>query len=428
MFKPRLIALAAAAALLAAPAHRADANDFAAGVVTGVIGSIIVNQANTRPPRNRTVVVNRESPQRAANRITQSALNYFGFNAGTADGVFGPKTATAVRAYQAYMGFPEVGRLTTPEHDILVNAYNRGQLGDAETLRLVSSTPEGARVLLKAARDAMFGYAASAGGAPASAPPAVASGSESVAAGTPPPAVAPPATVPTILPLIPVPSGKTDLASLCGANSGPRITLASMNDPADALKQAFCDSVASATETSTSLANSVPGVTLAQIEAQCTQLGPVVAGYVGSLAAKPREAVLADVQAFVDETGADPVQLASTARICLGTGYRMANMDVAVGSALLLTAMGEPAYGELMGQHLHHGVGVAQNSDRGLEWLVWSTEQIANGATPVFDDGLHGDLVGQAVFRLNGGVPDSIPAAAAKSTGSKGKSPMRLSE
>ena len=39
-------------------------------------------------------------------------------------------------------------------------------------------------------------------------------------------------------------------------------------------------------------------------------------------------------------------------KICLGVGYTTDAMDVAVASALILTALGEKGYGELRGHHL----------------------------------------------------------------------------
>lgn len=43
-------------------------------------------------------------------------------------------------------------------------------------------------------------------------------------------------------------------------------------------------------------------------------------------------------------------------------------MDVALGGGLLLVALGEKVYGELMGHHLMQGYGAAQRSDLSLDW------------------------------------------------------------
>lgn len=457
MFKKNLLGGSAAVALAIVPAQHvaADTGDFLGGVVTGVIGTIIVNEATkNKPPRTtttvvnptRTVVVTPDSPQRAANRVTQTALNYFGFNAGGADGIFGPRTASAVQAYQSFMQFPVVGKLTNFERDVLVAAYNRGQAGDFETLQLINTNPLGVRALLLDTRDRLMGINTNTvtvnngtstgvpvtpnntgGGAnvvnvsdipdtvitPA---PGIAPEPETVLAPTPEPETPPAGGG---IPLIPIPVSTADVAGYCaGAEGGLAvITPASMTDPDAAMVQLFCQARGEAMDNSTALIAGVPGVTVEQIEAQCTQLGPVMQPYVASVASKSRTEVIADVNGFIAGSGADPAQLASTAEICLGTGYDLANMDVALGSALLLAAMGQSGYGELAGHHLRNGFGVGTNEDRAMDWLVWTTDELATGATAVFGDAGRTQLFDEAVFQLNGGAPSS----AAKSGASKGK-------
>ncbi|MEM1388082.1 MAG: peptidoglycan-binding domain-containing protein [Pseudomonadota bacterium] len=448
MFRKTLIAVAAAAAVFVMPAERvaADSGDFAAGVVTGILGTIIVNQGNKNRPKatpnnTRTTVVTSESPQRTANRRTQTALNYFGFNAGAADGLFGAKTASAVRGYQSFMAFPVVGKLTAFEHQVLMSAYNRGQVGDFETVQLISNNPLGVRALLLDTRDRMMGVnnntvtaGVSNGGANT---PNTGGGNTGggntgggntvvISASEIPDTVITPASDDTppaggILPLIPIPTNKVDVAAYCSGITAdtPKITPASMGEPGDAMVQLFCEARAQAMSTSTTLIAGVEGVPPAQIVAQCEQLGPVMQPYVASMATKDRSSVLTDVNAFVTGSGADPAQLASTAEICLGTGYDLAKMDVAAGSALLLAAMGQSGYGELLGHHLHAGFGIGTNTDRAMDWLVWTTDELATGASPVFGDSERTAVLDEAVFQMNGGAPSS----AAKSSSSKGKAP-----
>lgn len=422
MLRIKSVLLAAAAAtLMLAPAPRAsaDTGDAILGaIVGGVITGIAVNEANKNKPPRRRVVVRPvpESPQRAANRLTQTALNYFSFNAGYADGLFGPQTATAVRAYQSFLAFPQTGKLAAMEHDILMGAYNRGQTGDYASVTLVNSSPLGPRALLIEQRDAMLGRVATSTGT--TMPVISTSGGEPAVADSD-------AGTLTGLPLIPVPTGNGNLAEFCGSDAvtGPRVTLAAMSDPAPALDQAFCSARAESIASSAALAGAVEGVSMAEIEAQCDQLGPVMKVHVADLSSMPRAGVIDEVRDFVDGSGADAAQLASTARICLGVGYRKGDMDGAIGSGLLLVALGQPAYGELMGHHLQHGFGVAANQNRALDWLVWSTEELRAGAMPVFGNGDSGrvDLVDEAVYRLNGGAAPALTPG--KNAASKGRLP-----
>ncbi|MBZ0128011.1 MAG: peptidoglycan-binding protein [Rhodobacteraceae bacterium] len=132
------------------PATKVVANDFLGGVVTGVILHGLANQP--RKPRGGV-----SSSTRAINAETQTALNYFGFDAGTPDGVMGQKSRAATVGYQSYIAMPPTGNLTQLERDILVGAYNRALAGSAETLRLTSKDPDGVRALLVVQRDLMTG-------------------------------------------------------------------------------------------------------------------------------------------------------------------------------------------------------------------------------------------------------------------------------
>ncbi len=60
--------------------------------------------------------------------------------------------------------------------------------------------------------------------------------------------------------------------------------------------------------------------------------------------------------------------LAGTAQVCLGSGYARDNLDVAIGSALVLTALGQGGYAELPGHHLSQGFGVPRRPDLALDW------------------------------------------------------------
>ena len=102
-----LACLVASAAALA-PADRASA-DGAEAFVGGLIGSAIGNAIVNRPQQQRVIVerryVTKRPPapfntyQREENRQVQTALNYFGFPAGIADGVMGVNSRSAIGHY-----------------------------------------------------------------------------------------------------------------------------------------------------------------------------------------------------------------------------------------------------------------------------------------------------------------------------------------
>ena len=71
----------------------------------------------------------------------QTALNYFGFNAGAVDGAVGPGTRGAVSRYQAHMGYPSSGQMQAHERDFLMAAYGWATSGGAATSG--ATTPQG---------------------------------------------------------------------------------------------------------------------------------------------------------------------------------------------------------------------------------------------------------------------------------------------
>jgi uncharacterized membrane protein len=89
------------------------------------------------------------------------------------------------------------------------------------------------------------------------------------------------------------------------------------------------------------LAGKIAGTTAAQIAEQCQAFGPVLAPQVAAMSLQPRDEVLKAALQCVLTSGIAPAQLAATAKICLGVGYTTDKQDVAIGSALLLSAPGE---------------------------------------------------------------------------------------
>ena len=136
-----LTAATLAVALASFPTEqaRADAGDVVGGlIVGGLIGAAIANgnnagnapaashPTNTRP----SGVVHAGIPVTQMGRDTQTALNYFGFNAGAIDGQIGNGTRAAIERYQASMGYPVNGReYPAYQYNELMQAYYWGLNG-----------------------------------------------------------------------------------------------------------------------------------------------------------------------------------------------------------------------------------------------------------------------------------------------------------
>jgi hypothetical protein len=422
-------ALAAGMMLGTTTRVQADGGDFIAGaVIGGLLG------AASQQPKKKTSTAPRtysrpSLPSTQEGKEIQASLNYFGFNAGTVDGQLGKKTRDAVSAYQVYLGYPVTGQLSPFEQELLISSYNRAQAGGYQTTQLVASNPEGTRGLLKMYRSEMA--SGGAGGATMATVPGTTAVVNPVMPAPQAPAAAA-ATLPSFAAATPEPSmpsflgagTQVSLASHCNKvslltnSNGGFVTEASMVDANQALNEQFCLARTYAISQGEEMISKVQGFTPDQIAAQCEGLAPPMAAQVAALSIKPRDAVLAETSNFVLNSGMSPAQLAGTAKICLSVGYRTDNMDVALASSLMLVAVGERAYGELLGHHLSQGVGVTQRPDLAQAWYEDTLTALATGVPAVFAPGQaeRAGLLRKASMSLNGGA-SAAPAPVVPASG-----------
>ncbi|NNK79241.1 MAG: peptidoglycan-binding protein [Litoreibacter sp.] len=410
MFLNRFTVACAAACLTLTPASRlsADTGDFVAGAVVGVVGSALVRNANKNkaqaPTKQVVRVVPYDSYTRAENREIQTSLNYFGFPAGVADGVMGRRSRAAASGYQSHMGYPATGQLTQYEKDFLLTSYRRALAGGAATTQQIAADLQGPRGLLHAYRDEL-----AAGTQPATVPVTT----EAAA-----PAPQPPASggLPTFMGA----SSDQSLAAHCNqvtlvtSSNGGFTTSASMGDPNLALNEQFCLARSYAMSRGDEMITKIKSYTPQEIAEQCRGVGTAMQSYVASLSQKTQAEVLGEVSSFALGSGMAPDQLTGTSRICLSVGYSNDDMDIAIGSALLLTALGERAYGELMGHHLSQGFGVTRRPDLSLAWYNLALNALEAGATPVLGPSSEPDrmvVLRKATFSLAQGA--QVPAQSA---------------
>ncbi|WP_136442867.1 peptidoglycan-binding domain-containing protein [Pacificoceanicola onchidii] len=534
----------------------AAADDFIKGLAVGIIGGAIANQ-----PKRRTTTVRRTtsskpkySAARAQNRETQTALNYFGFNAGSPDGVLGRKSRAAVTQYQVLMGYVASGQLTEFERNFLMTSYQRAQAGGATTATLIAQNPRGVQGLLLDYRDEQTGGvgARSALAGHYGLPPVIAQTVNEIAKSSDPTAeqlvnrhgfiqladingdgqtdyiidtsvtgsafwcsaqactvrvfastpegyerndfqafnvtpamfactrgtcsktndggtlmaAAPvPAPVPAPMPqqpqtqmaavtvstgggTAPVPSAVpsvqapqtaavsgTAMPSFFGGGAAPERSLAShcnmvtlltttnggyvtadtMTDPMAAMGEQMCFSRSYAMANGDVLVADLTGVTAEQISQQCAGFGTLLKDHVNAAALQPRVDVLRNVGQFVLGSGMAPAQLENTAMVCLSSGYKTDDMNAAVGSALVLVALGKAPYAELIGHHLSQGFGMPERADLSLAWYGQATEALDSGAKAVFGAGMpeRVTLLKAAMGGLPGGAaPTAQPVQA----------------
>ncbi|MGP3698756.1 peptidoglycan-binding domain-containing protein [Rhodobacter sp. NSM] len=459
MYGKFLVTASLAALVGLAPAEQvqADAGDAIAGaLVGGIIGHAIANDQNRRRAQQQQRVYRRAAPakstmsaaQREQNKEVQTALNYFGYPVGTVDGVLGSRSRAAVSQYQVLLGYQPTGQLSEYERTILTTAYHRGIAGGPMVQQSIATHPQGMRGLLIMQRDEMAGLPSTQSvGMPmmqqapmpqmptvAAAPvlpmavmpmaPAVAGAAAAAAPVLPElpmPAAEPPQPAAPELPSF-LGSGATmaSLASHCNSvglktnANGGYTTSAAMTDATFALGEQFCLARSYAISGSEDLTKQVQGFTAQQIAEQCQALGPALQDQVSALSLEPRDDVLKDVSAFVLASGRPPAQLAGSARICLGTGYAEDRMDVAIASALLLTALGQKGYAELLGHHLAQGFGASQRPDLSLDWYQMGLDAAQSGSA-VFGREMpdRNEVIRKAAYTVGGRVDLIAPAAPA---------------
>ncbi|WP_299703639.1 peptidoglycan-binding domain-containing protein [uncultured Tateyamaria sp.] len=425
MFTKSIAVSFVALSMAIVPATRvtADAGDFVAGaIIGGIVGHAATKQNQRRKATQRTYTKKTYKPRLPSTqegREIQASLNYFGFNAGTVDGQLGRRSRNAVSAYQAYLGYPATGQLTPFEQNLLITSYNRAQAGGYAVTQQIATTPDGTRGLLKTYRAELAGQQPAVPLAPNTtivvAPqpvtPTVGTTTTTTVVAAAPEAAAPAAPTEAAAPALPnfLGGGATaSLASHCNTVSlltntnGGFTTAAAMTDPDVALNEQFCLARTYAIATSEDMIAKVQGFTPAQVASQCEQFGPAMQPYVASLALKSQPEVVQDVAGFILTTGMSPAQLQGTAKICMGVGYRTDNMDVALGSALMLFAMGDQVYGEMMGHHLAQGFGTSKRIDSARVWYAEGLKAVDSGAPAVFAPGQpeRVELLRQASLRL----------------------------
>lgn len=351
--------------------------------VERVLRKTITKKVRRKPVRQRKQISQGEGgiqtaapapkPVNPENRRIQTALNYFGFDAGVADGVLGPRSRAAISGYQDFLGLTATGTLTDIGRDHLVSSYDRALADPTAAAHVIAASPHGVKGLLVAYRDDM-----------AAAVP------ETRDIDAQPAAAPAPETAPDPAGQAPVQAGET-LTQYCRkvdaatVASGGYVPVDDIDDPWQALGEQFCLARDDAIFAGDDLKASVQGLSEDEIDAHCRSFGPLLGPYVDAVSRAPREDVIDQVRDYAVTTGMPPDQLVLTSRICLSVGYRVDDLQVALGSALVLAAMGDPLYSELLGHHLILGIGAEQSGPRAMGWYDPALLALEAGAEPVFD-------------------------------------------
>jgi hypothetical protein len=116
-----------------------------------------------------------------------------------------------------------------------------------------------------------------------------------------------------------------------------------MTDPNLALNEQSCLARTYAIAKGEEIVCMVRGFTPQQIASPCERFDPALKDQLAALSLKSQADVQKDVSSFILQSGLSPAPVTGTAKICLSVGYRTDNMEVAIGSALSLAALGKGA-------------------------------------------------------------------------------------
>ncbi len=272
----------------------------------GFLSGLFGNNQNNRAQQAAN------SAQRRANRSVQSALNFFGFDAGGLDGVLGRKSRGAINEFQTFMGYEPTGSLTREERRFLLSAFNEINVDDEALALKISLGLVSVQDLLKARAEGE---------------PEIAGTAEE-----------------------PAPNVPLSMRSLC-INIGA-------SGPLDLVKAQFCNLRQLAIEQSDFLLEtSLTTTSLEPVIGECQNFTTEIQPQIELVEIEPATALLADMDLWFRRSGASKDKLFRQAQTCLGVAYRHDDPEAALASLLVLSGLKDPIFIELTGYHIAFGLG-----------------------------------------------------------------------
>ncbi|MCU9838477.1 peptidoglycan-binding protein [Ruegeria sp. WL0004] len=391
MKKARLCAAFVAASIVVMPIQRAMADEAAALIGGALLGGLIVNevhknkQRQQQASRNTTRRSGTSSAQRQENREVQSALNYFGYNAGTVDGSLGRRSRSAIAQYQADMGYVTDGYLDQHELGFLLTSHQRA-LASAHVApynQILAS--QGQAGLLRTYRNEQLGIQTPQAVQPIQPQTHMAATSQAL---TTAPTVTARADTGTALPSFGfAQQGSKSINAHCNevnlltTSNGGLSRSGQIREPVFALNEQFCQARGEAMVEASQIEVTIPNMTSVQIEQQCEGLTQAMAAQMVGIDTKAPSEVVTATSTFLQNSGQPMPSLISGGKVCLGVGYRTDNAEMALASATLLASAGQLGYGEVISHQLRQGFGAPVGMARSGEWMRLALNAAQSGSS-----------------------------------------------
>lgn len=460
----KVTAVGFAALLMTVPAERAsaDLHGLIGGVIVGC-GIGVLNCGQKKQKRTTQRQARPRIPATEQGRQTQTALNYFGYNAGVVDGQIGRGTRRAIEGYQATMGYPVNGGDFQPyQYDELMRAYHWAQNGGA------AQTGQYGQGLLQAYRQQQYqghgkavadnqggygvqnqgGYGTQAGynnqagfnnqGQRVLEPNINQQGYATNTATVPQATVVTPqqqgqviepqqsAEALKIAPLdLSAGLAPASIADRCEivdlttqTNQGV-ILATNMTDPDQALSEKFCEARSFAIGESQGILTQARA-SEDQIAGTCAQITDAMAPAMSDLATASPQQVADRVAGISQSIGlGDRANAESYGKLCLGLGYRKDDAKMALTGALVMMGAGQVPYAEAVGHHLREGFGVTASRQASLPWYEVAIMALEQNAAAAFEPSKTPERVGVIRAAIEHGsmraglgtLPKIIPAS-----------------
>ena len=295
----------------------------------------------TRSSRSRSTIVRDDAN-------VQRALNAFGFNAGSPDGLFGHKTKAAINRFQGSISAKQTEVLTIQQRAALLTQYAKRIAGPADDKDDSSpGAPSQTVSFLKSLRD------------------------QAPSDGT-------------------SDSGPVTVAALCNDDSsresvsGDEINLNLGGTNASGLfVEQFCTARSYVLRELQDSLQSTPETDVADIWSQCSAHCAARAADLAVLAGNSADGFVQKLSVSILPNANDREALLDSSELCLGLSHAFDNAQGALLYASYMAVLGDEAYGELIGEQFGLGLGTAQYKARAADWLIWTADELDEGAVPL---------------------------------------------